>query len=360
MAARLTIDLDALAHNHAELQVQAKGAEVAPVLKSDAYGLGIGPIALRLWAEGARTFFVARLAEGEKLRAALSLERPATIYVLDGLTEGSEARLMSSQLTPVLGSLAQIAAAGALAAATGARLQVGLNIDTGMNRQGLKLEEARAVAQSIDRLSGLDLRLVMSHLGSASEPENTRNSRQLSVFLEATSLFPGTPASLAASAGVFLGPDYHFDLVRPGITLFGGGPRDAPDERFRTVATLSAPILDLRSLWPGDVVGYGETVRITRPTRVAVVAAGYADGVIRAAHRGGYAWFAGARRNLVIVNMDVLIIEIDDADAEIGASVELLGRNAHLDHLAAASGTIAHEVLVRLSRRAERIYLGQG
>jgi alanine racemase len=236
---------------------------------------------------------------------------------------------------------------------------VALNIDTGMSRQGLTLAETRAAVQSLDRLRGLEVGLVMSHLGSAAESDNPRNASQLERFLEVRSLFPQARASLAASAGVFLGADYRFDLVRPGISLFGGGPREQPNDRLKAVATLTAPILDIRNLRPGDLLGYGDSVRIEASTRVAVVAAGYADGVIRAAKDQGYAWFAGARRRLLIVNMDILVIEIGDAEADVGQPVELLGPNAHLDDLATAGGTVAHEILVRLSRRAERVYLGE-
>ncbi|HEV7385357.1 MAG TPA: alanine racemase [Phenylobacterium sp.] len=358
-AARLAIDLDALAHNHAVLSAEAAGAEVGPVLKSDGYGLGAGPVARRLWAEGARSFFVARLAEGEALRAALTPDRPATIYVLDGMTEGAAARLAAAGLTPVLCNLQQIAAAASHAAETGRSVPVALNIDTGMSRQGLTPDETRAVVQSLDRLRGVEVGLVMSHLGSAAEPDNARNANQLERFLEVRAQFPQARASLAASAGVFLGPDYRFDLVRPGISLFGGGPREQPDPRLRAVAALTAPILDIRNLRPGDLLGYGDSVRIEASTRVAVVAAGYADGVIRAAKGQGYAWFAGARRRLLIVNMDILVIEIGEAEADVGQPVELLGPNALLDDLAAAGGTVAHEILVRLSRRAERVYLGE-
>jgi alanine racemase len=357
--ARLTIDLHALAHNHAVLRAEAAsaeigGAEVAPVLKSDAYGLGAGPVGRRLWTEGARSFFVARLAEGEALRTALGPARPAAIYVLDGLTDGAAHRIAAAALTPVLNSLPQVSAAQAAGP-----LAVALNIDTGMSRQGLAREEARALIQSTDRLRGLDVGLVMSHLGSASNPENPRNARQLSAFLEVKALFPNARASLSASAGIFLSSDYRFDLVRPGISLFGGGPRETPEARIRAVATLTAPILDIRTLRPGDVLGYGESVRIDASTRVAVVAAGYTDGIIRAAKGAGHAWFAGAKRRLLIVNMDILVIEIGDADAQLGDHVELLGENARLDDLAAAGGTVAHEILVRISCRAERVYLGE-
>jgi alanine racemase len=355
--ARLTVDLDALAHNFHVLAAEAAGAEVAPVLKADAYGLGVGPVARRLWTEGARSFFVARLAEGEALRAELGPERPATVYVLDGFTAGAGPRLAAARLTPALASLPQVSAASAWAAAHGA-LRVALHVDTGMNRQGLTAEETRALARGHGGLQGLDVDLLMSHLGSAAAPKDSRNRKQLARFLEVRDEFPGARASLAASAGEFLGREFCFDQVRPGVSLYGGGPLDRPDARLQAVATLTAPVLDLRTIAAGETVGYGSSVRVDRPTRVAVVAAGYADGVIRAAKAGGYAWLAGARRPFLIVDMDLSVIEIGDAEVQIGERVELLGSNALLDDLAAAAGTVAHEVLVRISRRAVRIYLG--
>lgn len=358
-AARLTVDLDALAHNYGVLRREAAGAEVAPVVKADGYGLGAGPLGRRLWAEGARSFFVARLAEGEALRAALGPDRLCAIYVLDGFTMDSGPRLVAAGLTPALFNLPQVAAAQAFAAADGKPLPVALHVDTGMNRQGLSVSEARALAQAPGGLKGLNVGLLMSHLGSASEPEDDRNSRQLQAFLEARDAFPEARASLAASAGLFLDPRYRFDLVRPGVSLYGGGPLERPDARLKAVATLTAPILDIRTVEPGGIVGYGASVRLDHAARVAVVAAGYADGIIRAAKTGGYAWIDGARRPLLVVNMDLTVIEIGEASASIGDPVELLGPHVHLDDLATAGGTVAHEILVRLSRRAERIYLGE-
>ena len=357
-SARLSVDLEALAHNYAVLKAQAAGVELAPVLKADAYGLGIGPVARRLWAEGARRFFVARLGEGEALRRALGPERPAEICILDGFAAGAGPRLAAAGLTPVLLGLPQVAAASAFAGQLGRPMPVVLHVDTGMNRQGLSLGEARALAQDHERLRGLDVALVMSHLGSAAVPENPRNSHQLRMFLEVRPLFPGARASLAASAGIFLGPSYHFDVVRPGVSLFGGGPLERPDPRLKAVATLTAPVVAIRQVAAGEAIGYGESVRAERPLRVAVAAAGYADGVIRAAKAGGHAWFAGHRRRLLVVNMDLTVIDLGDLPAALGDPVEFLGPNAPLDELAAAAGTVAHEVLVRLSRRADRVYLG--
>jgi alanine racemase len=356
---RLTVDLEALAHNFRVLAAEAAGAEVAPVVKADGYGLGAVAVARRLWAEGARSFFVARLAEGEALRAGLGPERPAAIHVLDGLTAGAGPRLVAAGLTPALSSLPQVNAAAAFARSRGRPLRVGLHVDTGMNRQGVTLEEARALTQSPDGLRGLDVQLVMSHLGSAPTPDDPHNALQLSRFAAARALFPEARASLAASAGIFLGADFRFDLVRPGVSLYGGGPFERPDPRLRAVASLTAPILDIRTVRAGERLGYGSHVTLERTTRVAVVGAGYADGMIRAALGDGYAWFAGARRSLLIVNMDLLAIDLGEAEARIGEPVELLGEHALLDDLAGAAGTVAHEVLVRLGRRGERVYLGE-
>lgn len=357
-SARLTIDLDALAHNFAVLRAEAAGAEAAPVLKADGYGLGAGPLARRLWAEGARRFFVARLTEGEALRAALGADRPAAICVLDGFSPGTGARLAAAGLTPVLHSLPQVTAARAWAAANGP-LKAVLHIDTGMNRQGISLDEARALAQSPDGLTGLDIEVVMSHLGSAPEPAHARNRLQLERFNTVRPLFPETRASFAASAGIFLGPDFRFDIVRPGVSLFGGGPEERPDPRLRAVATFEAPIVDIRNIAPGEMVGYGSAMTVDKPTRAAVVAAGYADGLIRAAKGRSHGWLAGAKRPVLIITMDLIAIDIGQAEAKIGDYVELLGPNILLDDLAADAGTVAHECLVRLSNRAERVYLGE-
>jgi len=347
-AAVLGVDLDALASNYAVLKAAAGDAEVFPVVKADAYGLGVGPIARRLRAEGARSFFVGRLAEGEALRETIG-DRGVEILVLDGAVPDTVDRLRAADLTPVLNTPGQVRAWGGRPAA----VQVG----TGMNRLGLDVTEAQALQASLAATQ------LISHLACASDPGHPMNGEQLERFCAARAVFPQARASLANSAGVFLGPGFAFDFVRPGISLYGGGPFGRPDPRFKAVASLTAPILQVRDIVRGDTVGYGATFTAQRPTRVATVAAGYCDGVMRSAGGGAHAFLDGERLPYIgRVSMDLIALDATDAPAaREGVIVELLGPNILIDDLANAASTIAYEVLVRLGSRARaaRRYLGE-
>lgn len=344
--ARLTIDLDALAANFRRLAAEA-GVEVAPVVKADAYGQGAGPVARRLWAEGARRFFVARVGEGRALRRALGVQRPAEIYVLDGAAPGRAGLFAGGELRPVLNSPEQVAA---WRAAGGGPCAV--HIDTGMNRLGLRPEEA---AQAAD----LNPAVVLSHLACADVPDSPMNRRQRDVFAAAAAAFPGAAKCLANSGGVFLGRDYAFDLVRPGVSLYGGGPLGRPDPRLKPVVTLEATVLQVREAPAGETVGYGAAHDLTRPTRIAVVGAGYADGVPRSTSPRGQVWLAGRRRPIIgRISMDSLTVDAGDAAVRAGDRVELFGPRLPVDEAAAAAGTIAYELLTSVGGRVERRYLG--
>jgi len=355
--ARLTLDLDALAANYQALRKRAGDAELAPAVKADGYGLGAALVADRLWSEGARSFYVARLSEGVALRQALG-DRAATIYVLDGATPGSGDALEGANLVPVLNSLPQIEAWNAQARA--GRLRAALHVDTGMNRLGLRPEEVKVLVGATDRLKRLDLDLVISHLACADEPSHPLNASQLARFQEAVALLPSAKRSLSNSAGLFLGDAYRFDQARPGISLYGGGPEGVPHPEIRAVATVEAPILQVRVVPRGESVGYGAGWTASDTTRVAIVAAGYADGVLRASHPNGQVWFDGARRRLLgRVSMDLIAVEITDCDAaRPGARVELFGSNLPIDEAAAAAGTSAYELLTRVAPRAHRVMVG--
>ena len=340
----LTIDLDALAANYAELRKHAGTAEVAPVVKADGYGLGASPIARRLLAEGASSFFVARLPEGVALRGALG-DGPA-IYVLDGCTEDAAETLGHYGLTPVLNTVEQIERWGDREAA--------LMIDTGLNRLGVTESQAEG-------LKGGPFTIVMSHLACADTPDHPMNRRQLVRFLAAASHFPSARRSLAASDGLFIGPDFAQDMVRTGICLYGGGPEGRPDPRIRQVATFEAPVLQVRTLRPGDSVGYGTAFTATQTTQAAVVAAGYADGILRAAAPAAYASLAGKRCAVLgRVSMDLTVFDVTDMpEATPGAMMQLVGPDVPVDTAAAFAGTIAYELLTRLGARAERRYVGK-
>lgn len=356
----LTIDLDAIAANFATLKAQAGRAEAAPVVKADAYGMGAAPVALRLWSEGARSFFVARVGEGEALREVLGPDRPCVIYTLDGCMPGCASRLTAASLTPVLNGLDQVEAWSAASSAS-APANAALHIDTGMNRLGLRPEEARALVDAPERLRRLNIELVISHLACGGEPDHPMNARQLERFLQAAALFPSARKSLASSGGMFLGPEYLLDMVRPGISLYGPGPYEVPDPRIRPVATLTAPIIQIRAARPGESVGYGATYSVERPQRIAVIALGYADGVLRSLSPNGYGWLAGRRCDLLgRISMDLIAMDVTDIDQIApGDTVELFGHNIPVETAAANAGTTSYELLSRISPRVTRNYLGK-
>jgi len=342
--ASLTVDLNALSHNFHALEALT-GVPVHPVVKANAYGLGAVPVAKRLLAEGARTFFVARLNEGVALREAIGAE--PTIYVLDGCVGDAADALKASNLRPILNHGAQLAA---WHAANGG--PCGLQIDTGMNRLGFRPEDAPEPFEG--------LALVMSHLACADDPAEPMNRRQRDAFAAASARYPDTLKSFANSGGCFLGPDYGFDVVRPGICLYGGGPEGRPDARLKAVATLTAEILQICDLPAGESVGYSRGFIADRPRRIATCGAGYADGIFRSMSPTGQVWAAGALRPLLgRVSMDVIAVDVTDADVILGDHVELFGANRPVDDAATAAGTISYELLTSIGNRFERTYVGQ-
>jgi alanine racemase len=359
--ARLTIDLGALAANWQALAGKAAGAETAAVVKADAYGLGIDEAGRALAGAGCKTFFVALLAEGLCLRAILP---EAVIYILDGLIEGSARTLAEADLRPVLGSWPEIeewAAFKTGGSATGSAIHV----DTGMNRLGLSLHEALALAQRRELLAGLAPSLLMSHLAVAETAENPLNRRQLALFREIRAEFPGIPASLANSAGILLGKDFHFDLVRPGIALYGASPAHRLQKPLRTVVTAEARVLAIREADEGETIGYGATETLKRPSRIAILAAGYADGYHRLAgssdeHNGAYVHIRNRPARLVgRVSMDLMAVDVTEILAvSRGDWAELFGPHVAIDDVASFAGTIGYELLTGLGRRYARNYVG--
>ena len=359
----LTVDLDAIVANWRKLEKTAVPAECAAVVKANAYGCGGEPVGRALAAAGCKTFFVATLEEARTLRAAVP---PAVIYVLDGFFQNAGEAYAKIDCKPVIGDLNELAEWDVFCRRTGWNGGAAIHIDTGMNRLGLSVTEAQGL---IPRIKAGDhgITLVMSHLVSSEIINSPINSRQLGAFRQIASLFTGVPSSLSNSSGIYLGAPFQFDLVRPGAGLYGVNPTPEADNPMQPVVDLKARIVQIRSIERGDTVGYGGIWTARRTTRLAIVAAGYADGYFRAAGsndgtRGAEVVVAGQRCPIAgRISMDLMAVDITDLPpkaARRGHMVTLIGEGITVDELAHHFGTIGYEVLTSLGARYARIYKG--
>lgn len=358
----LSIDLDAIRANFHRLRARADGLDCAAVVKADAYGLGADRVAPALAEAGCRRFFVAHLEEGIALRRVLPDE---DILVLHGIPAGCENDALAHRLIPVLSTTAQIDSWTAQARRHGTLLPAVLHVDTGMARLGLSSMEVDLLAARPDRLDGLALRYVMSHLCASEEPDNPSNQHQLERFRDARRKLPPAPASLANSSGIFLGPDYHFDLLRPGAALYGVAPTaDAPNP-LAAVIHLQGRVLQVSTVAAGTPVGYNGRFTASDITRVATVSIGYADGFPRSLSNRAIAGLSGFSLPVIgAVSMDMITVDasaVPEALLHPGALVDVIGGDGEtINSLAAKAGTIAYEILTSLGSRYCRRYVGQG
>jgi alanine racemase len=369
-ATALLIDLDAIAENWRRLDAKHPGATAA-VLKANAYGLGATHVASKLLATGCHNFFTAHLSEALEIsplihpslrpqRSHPEIADPPMLAVLHGILPGEEKIFFERNITPVLCSLPDIALWRAEAARRETTLPALIHIDTGMSRTGLAPAELATLKDDPSLLDGLKIRYVMTHLVSAEIPTDPINQTQLTRFNAAKPLFPTAGASLANSSGTFLGENFTADLTRPGAALYGVNPTPGCPNPMRPVVTLSARILQIREIPQGETVGYNGIWTAPRPSRIATVAVGYADGYHRSLSNTGKAFWNGDEIPLVgRVSMDLTTYDITDwPDLREGASLELLGKNHPVDALAAEAGTNGYEILTSLGRRYQRRYLG--
>ena len=358
----LTIDLTAIADNYRRLQSKTTRARTAAVVKADAYGLGAAVVGPALARAGAESFFVAHLDEAIALRAALAGDCPqAAIHVLNGLLAGAEADYLAHGIVPVLNSLDDLTHWQAVARERDEALPAVLHIDTGMNRLGLSPEELDLLANDHSRLAGLNLTAIMSHLACAEEADNPMNEAQRAAFAAALTRLPSAPASLANSSGIFLGAAYHFDLLRPGVALYGVNPTPGLANPMAQVVSLKGKILQVREIDAPQTVGYGATHRVEGATRLATVGVGYADGYLRSLSNRGSA-FVGDQRVAVVgrVSMDLITLDVTSLPRDqvrLGSLVDLLDPQHGVDALAEEAGTIGYEVLTALGQRYHRHYV---
>lgn len=361
--AMLSVDLRAIVANWRYLKNQVGNAEAAAVVKADAYGLGATTVARELRHAGCNTFFVAHLDEGLALRPAVG---DARIFVLHGPNPGTEADFAAAHLIPVLSGMSQVEGWLKFVAAQGRSHPTALQVDTGMTRLGLSRPEFDRIRTNQNWMRALEPQLLMSHFACADTPRHPLNHQQIETFTKFAKDLPGVPAALSATSGIFLGPRAHFDLVRPGIGLYGGNPTPGRDNPMAHVVTLSAKVIQIQGVDAPQTVGYGATYDVPKPSRLATVALGYADGFLRSitanpAAPPVYATVHDTWKARLVgrISMDLTTIdigEVPEGRIQPGDTIDVIGKYASIDTLADAGNTISYELLTRLGPRLPRIY----
>lgn len=363
LGGQLTIDLAALARNWRALDTVSAGALTAAVVKADAYGIGIVEASKALATAGAQFFFTATVDEALAVRASVP---QAHIFVLNGLYPGAANVYARQRLMPVISSMSMLEEWLAKCLERNEAYPAAFHFDTGINRLGFRLNEAMAVRERIEPI-GFAPQMIMSHLACADQPNHEKNRTQLALFQSILTHFPEVPASLANSAGLMTGRDYHFQMVRPGIALYGGRAVIGRKNPMANVVTLHAPILQVKEGRTGESVGYGATFTLWRESRLAIIGLGYADGFLRSlsstnSRPGGKVWLRGKLCPVIgRISMDLTIVDITDLGSDLptpGEGVEIYGPHIGVDDQADACGTIGYELLTALKGRYTRHYVG--
>jgi alanine racemase len=353
----LTIDLGAIAANYKILQKRAAPALTAAVMKANAYGLGAFEISKTLYRHGCQTFFVAYFAEALVVRAAVP---DAEIVVFHGLAKNEFHEARAKNIVPVLNSLAAIDAYTLFAKSQNEVLPAYIHIDTGMNREGLPPDELAQLIASPHKLNGLAVKAWMSHLACAEQFDKPMTIEQLGRFQAALEKLPPAPACLCNSSGLFWGPAFTFDLVRPGSALYGINPTPNGTNPMHDVIELKAPILQIRNVDTGMTVGYGATHRIGHKSRIATLVLGYADGYMRTLSNRGQVKIGDFLAPVVgRISMDLITVDVGALPLELvqpGMTATVIGRHRPIDAVALEANTIGYEILTGLGSRFERVY----
>lgn len=350
LAPTLEVNLGALVRNYALLASRHIARRCAAVVKANAYGLGVERIAPALSEAGCHEFFVATLEEGIELRKILAetAEHPATIYVFHGARKGQAKEFAEHSLIPVLNDLGQWDA-------WDCETPCALHVDTGMNRLGVTVAEAKTLQPATRNVE-----LILSHLACANEPKNPKNREQLAAFTAVRKHFSETPASLANSSGIFLGADYHFELLRPGCSLYGISPNTEQANPMESVATLTAPVLQIRNVDTPQTVGYSALGKVAAGTTLATVELGYADGFHRRLTGNAYGYAHGVRLPVIgRVSMDMVSVDITPLPERLRTPdlrITFIGKEQPVDVLATAADTIGYEIFTGLGKRVKRVY----
>lgn len=354
----LSIDLGAVRANYRAIQARVgAGCTVSGVVKANAYGLGVGPVSKALYEEGCRLFFVATLPEALELR--LIVGDAPVIAMLNGYDASQAPLYKESKITPVLNHEGELTAYQNAAQDHKPAI---LHFDTGMNRLGFEADAVQRLADDSDALSGLDVLYVMSHFACSDESAHAMNAAQVESFLRLASLFRGVPKSMCNSGGIYQNADWHLDMVRPGMALYGLNPCPYQDNPMRAVLSLETLILQIKSAHKDETCGYNATYRFEENTMLAIVSLGYADGILRSLSNKGALYWKGIRCPIRgRVSMDLTIVDLsavpDSVMPRPGDALEVIGPHQSADDLARDAGSIGYEILTSLSRRYQRVYV---
>lgn len=354
----LEINLNKILDNYKILQKLAAGAEAAAVVKDDAYGIGAEQVVKKLYTEGeCNNFFVAHAEEGAQIRP---LAPQAKIFVLQGIGEDSRETIIKNKLIPVISSPAMFAF---WKKSPIAGIKPVIHIDTGLNRLGFREKELQKLTQEDCQ----SFCMVMSHLACGDAKAHFMNKLQLDNFQHLKQqYFKGLPASLSASDGVFLGKDFHFDMVRLGAAMYGINTAPYRENQMTNAVRITAPVLQVADLPQGEFVGYSATYRANSQRRIAIVSIGYGDGMPRSLSNVGKVYFETDKlheaRMIGRISMDNIICDVTDIpDLTEGETAILVDDFYTLDDLGRDAGTIAYEIISRIGRkqRFKKIYIGE-
>jgi alanine racemase len=351
----LTVDLNAVAANYRFFrETVGQSCAVAGIVKANAYGLGMAQVAPVLEREGCRQFFVATLDEAIALRGLTA----QGVAVLGGFWHGGEDLYAAHELMPVLNSMEDIARWRAFCQRIGRPHPAILHFDTGMNRLGLGPDETQHLLGDMGLLDGLDIKIIMSHFACSDEANHSLTGLQARSFETIATHFPAAVKSLANSSGILRDTAFHYDMVRPGMAVYGLNPLPEQSNPMQPTVSLSTRLLQVRQVDKGQTIGYGASCRFEKPARTGTVALGYADGFLRSGSNNATLYYNGQPCPVLgRVSMDLVTIDLTGLDAQAGDPIEILGPNQDADTLAASLGTIGYEVLTGLGRRWARHYI---
>lgn len=356
----LIVNLQATVENYKRLSNIAGKAECAAVLKADGYGLGAVPIALRLYENGCRTFFVAYVDEGIQLRQAfIQNSIDVDIFILNGLLPGLESTFTDYNLVPTLTDMDQISRWQRYCRMVGRKLPASLHIDTGMARTGLPGKEIQSLLDS-QLLNDIDIRLILSQMVYSHGEDPVYSAFQRQRFESALRQLPKAPASLAKSGAIFLGEDYHYQMVRPGVGLHGINPTTDLENPLLPVVSLWAKVYQVQDVVCGQTIGYSQTFEVKAPMKIATITLGYADGYPWALTNKGHVYFGDYKAPIVgRISMDLMtadVTHVPEALVHNGAWAQIIGQEMTIDKIAQAAKTVPYEVLLGLGKRFQRIY----